>query len=162
MQITPDTLPDYHFLLIAPPLDAEWLFTATRAYWERFRPTVVGDGALIGLVPDEYSVIVSVLARRDTFRAVAVLVSQARPDAYLDVLTYDTPAEAQTTLDQRAAQNQPFGVALRPTPIPPTRQPITPTPGAILPNASGFVTQVPTAPAGFVTQTPSPTPDSGS
>lgn len=164
-QITPDTLPDFHFLLIAPNLEAAWLFDAARAYWDAFQPTVIQDGTLIRLVPADKTIAVSILTRRDTFQRMAVEAS-ARPDVLLDALVYDTLNEAMTTLNQRAASNQPFGVPLIPTPVPPTQVPVQPTPGAILggglptatPNTSGFVTQVPTSPAGFITQTPTPTP----
>ena len=51
MPPSPDTLPNYHFLLIAPNLGAEWFFDAARAYWERFRPIVVSDLELVRLIP---------------------------------------------------------------------------------------------------------------
>ena len=169
-QPTPDTLPDHHFLLIAPNLGADWLFVAARQYWGRFQPTVISDGELVALTPPEETVAVSILAGRDIFERMAVAVASGRNDALLDALVYRSVTEAQTALDARARLNQPFGVPLAPTPIPPTREVIQPTPGSVLggggvapaptvtPNASGFVTQVPTAPAGFITQTPSPTP----
>jgi len=83
MPPSPDTLPNYHFLLIAPNLGAEWLFDAARAYWERFRPTVVSDLELIRLIPTQYTVAVSVIARRDTASQWGVWIAQATPDALL-------------------------------------------------------------------------------
>lgn len=170
IQITPDTLPDHHFLFIAPNLSADWLFDAARLYWERFSPTVISSSDLIKLVPENETIVISLLTRRDAFRSLAVQVAQAREDAYLDTLVHETAAEAKLSLDNRAETNQPFGVPLAPTPVPPTRVPLQPTPGAILgdgppsglptatPNQSGFVTQVPTSPPGFITQTPTPSP----
>ena len=165
-QITPDTLPDYHFLFLAPNLSMEWFVEAARRYWERFKPTVVSDAQLIEIVPEDQSVAVSLLAMRDTFQRLAVEIAQARADHLLDALVYETAEEAMIALNSRADTNQPFGVPLLPTPIPPTREPLQPTPGSVLgggqlplatPNTSGFITQVPTSPSGFITQTPSPT-----
>lgn len=168
--IPPDTRPDYHFLLIAPSLGAAWFFEAARAYYEAFLPTVVSDGGLIQLVPDDKTIAVSILTRRDSFQRMAVQAS-ARPDVLIDALVYDTAEEAAATLNIRAANFQPFGVPLRPTAVPPTQVPLTPTSGAIIggpptatPNMSGFVTQVPTAtsaPSNLITQTPAPNADDG-
>lgn len=174
MQITPDTLPDHHFLFIAPNLGAAWIFQAARTYWERYQPTIISDGALLELVPPDETVIVSLLTQRDAFRVSAVAIAQAREDAFLDALVYESPQEAALALDNRVALNQPFGVPLTPTQAPPTRQPLTPTLGSILDqpsqptptptvpaNTSGFITQTPSpAPGGnLITQTPSPTPE---
>jgi hypothetical protein len=165
-QISPDELPDYHFLLLAANLEAVWMTQAARLYWQTFRATVIPDGELLRLVPPEATVAVSVLTREDAFRTLAVIVAQARPDAYLDALVYPSAAEAQVALDARAELNQPFGVPLRPTPVPPTRAPAQPTPGAVTlgtptpqQNLSGFITQTPTPATGFITQTPTPTDD---
>lgn len=168
MQISRDTLPNYHFLLIATNITPDWFFVAARRYWERFLPTVVSDVELIRLVPPQQSVAVSILARRDVFERLAVEASVARADALIDALLFDTVQAAQTELERRAAQNAPFGVPLIPTAVPSPRPTILPTPGSILggesapaPNLSGFVTLAPTNPstAGFITQTPTPTPN---
>jgi hypothetical protein len=165
-QITPDTLPDYHFLMVAPNLEPEWFFRGARAYWERFRPTVIKDGALLTLLPSDVTVAVSILTRRDAFETLAVEVARNLPRAYIDALIYETVREAAGTLDARAAANQPFGVPLRPTAVPPTRVPITPTLGAVTgpigtptptPNTSGFITQTPTASPAAPTEDDGPT-----
>ncbi len=118
-QITPDTLPDYHFLLIAPNLSADWLFQAARRYYDTFRPTVISDGELLALLPEDVTTAVSVLTRRDAFETFAVEVYKNRPNALLDALIYNTVREAATALNARAQANQPFGVPLRPTQAPP-------------------------------------------
>lgn len=157
-------------MYIAPELGVDWFFSAARRYWERFRPTVVQNTDLLYLVPDDRTVTVSLLTRRDSFQLLAVEVAQAHPTALLDVLVYESAQEAQLALDSRAETYQPFGVPLRPTAIPPTREPIPVTPGSILggsldlptatPNESGFNTATPQPPAnpGFITQTPTPSP----
>lgn len=149
MPPSPDTLPNYHFLLIAPNLGAEWFFDASRAYWERFRPTVVSDLELVRLIPAQYTIAVTVVARRDTASQWGVWVAQAVPNGLFDPLVFDQFAEAREALNQRAQSNQPFGVPLSPTPTPPI--PVSPTPGPLIGGPP------PTRPAGgFVTQTPTP------
>ncbi len=138
------SLPDYHFLLIAPNLGAEWYFEAARTYWERFRPIVVSDLALISIVPDNMSVSVTVVARRDLIAQLGVDLSRINPEAVFDPVVFDFIEDAQMTLEQRAQTNQPFGLPLIPTDVPtpgPTSPPVYPTPGPVGPNV---VTQVPT------------------
>ncbi|NWG17656.1 MAG: hypothetical protein HXY41_13600 [Chloroflexi bacterium] len=158
MQPTPDQLPDYHFLLVAPNLGAEWLFDAARAYWERFRPLVVSNLDLIQLLPPENSIIVTAIARRDTVADLGVRAAQVLPHALFDPVVYDLFDDMKNALITRATLNQPFGVPLIPTPTAP--EPITPTPGAIISNATPPPTAAPPTrqPAGFITATPPDAP----
>jgi hypothetical protein len=150
MPPSPDTLPNYHFLLIAPNLGAEWFFDAARVYWEQFRPTVVSDLEFIRLMPTSLDVVVTVLARRDTASQWGVQLAQAAPEALFDPIVQDIFDDAKRVLNERAAANQPFGVPLVPTATPPA--PIIPTPGSII----GDVTVPTRPPSGFITQTPTP------
>jgi|FLYN01.1.fsa_nt_gi hypothetical protein len=146
----PNALPNYHFLLIASNLGAEWLFDAARAYWERFRPTVVSDLRLVALVPDTFTVAVTVIARRDTVAQIGVELARVRVDALFDPVVYDFFDDARLALEGRAALNQPFGVPLATPVAAPLPTPLDVTPGP-LPSE---------APPGFITQTPTtqPTP----
>ena len=146
-----DTRPDYHFLLIAPNLGAEWLFDAARTYWDTFRPTVIEDFTFLIFVPPGRSISVTVIARRDTAPQLGVELSQIRPDAYFDPVVYDQFDDARAELNRRAQTQQPFGV------------PITAPAATLDPNAPPIPTARLSAtrpPAGFVTATPemSPTP----
>lgn len=146
-------MPDYHFLYFAPTLGAEWFFDAARLYWQVFQPTVLSTLDFMRFVPENASVNVTVITRRDTVDALGVAVAQARPTAYFDAVVQDLFADMKATLDDRATRNWPFGVPLAPTPIPPDTR-VNPTPG---PLAVG--SPAPTrAPAGFITQTPTPAP----
>lgn len=161
MPPSPDTIPNYHFLLISPNLGAEWFFDAARPYWERFRPTVVNDVELVRLIPTQYTIAITLLARRDTARQWGVWIAQAVPQALFDPMVFDEFNDAKAALTQRAQLDQPFGVALAPTPTPAFL--ISPTPGALIGGpaptrpAGGFVTQTPTSPAVQAT----PPPDQG-
>ncbi len=140
-----NTLPDYHFLLIASNLGAEWFFEAAYNYWERFQPTVISDLSLVSIVPEEYSIAVTAVVRRDRVAALGVELAKIAPEALYDPVVFDFMEDTQEALDERARLNQPFGVPLIPTETPtrgPTAPPAYPTPGPVtVPN---FVTQTPT------------------
>lgn len=144
----PNTLPDYHFLLISPSLGAEWFFDAARQYWEKFRPTTVNDLELARLIPAGFTIAVTVVARRDTASQLGVSVAQALPDALFDPVVQDTFEDMKRVLNERAANNQPFGIPLLPTATP--LPALSPTPGSIL----GPVGQPTREPGGFITATP--------
>ncbi|MBC7810490.1 MAG: hypothetical protein H7175_05055 [Burkholderiales bacterium] len=147
--LTRDILPDFHFLLIAPNLGGEYLFDAARDYWERYQPTVVSNFDLIRLIPEQFTVAVTVLARRDLASQIGAGLAEFRPEALFDPLVYDFFEDVRSALDQRAALNQPFGVPLTPTQTPTaaaTSAPVNPTPGAIATRPpGGFITQTPTS-----------------
>lgn len=165
MPPSPDTLPDYHFLLIASGLGAEWLFDAAREYWSRYRPIVVTDLELVRLIPKGYSIIVTLVARRDTASQWGVWLAQNVSDALLDGVVYDVFEQTRDALNQRAQTDQPFGVPLKPTPTPVA--PISPTPGSLIGDvvipptraAGGFITQTPTPNAGEPTAVPTLPPE---
>ncbi len=111
---------DYHFLYIDPALGADWLFIASRRYWEKFRPIVVSSLDLISYVPAQRSVAITTLARRDIAKKIADDVKKTFPNARHDPLVYDYVDEMKLTLDGRADLQQRFGV---PEIATPTRSP---------------------------------------
>ena len=135
--------PDYHFLLVAPNLGAEWLFDAARQYVLAFAPIILGELDFAGLTPPNKTLTVTVIARRDTAAQIGVELAQVSPYAFYDPVVRDTFEETRAELDRRAAENQPFGVAIGlPPPATQASQPFIPTP---IPTSSG------------PTPTPSPT-----
>ncbi len=129
-----DTLPNYHFLLIAPNLGAEWFYDAARLYWLRFYPTVINDFKLLPLVPEQYSIAVTAVARRDLIAQLGVELARRFPRALFDPVVHDFYEDTKAELDRRALNNEPFGVPLPPTPTwtpAPTSPPLFPTPGPI-------------------------------
>jgi hypothetical protein len=144
-QTRPDVYPEYDFLLVAPNLGAEWLFDAARAYWERYRPTIITDLEFVRLIPQERTIVVTVIALRDMASQLGVQLAQINPNAYYDPVVYTLFDDARAALEQRVNTNQPFGVPM---------QSSLPTPD---PNATAIPTPrlVPTnPPAGFVTMAP--------
>jgi hypothetical protein len=148
LQARPDLYPEFHFLMIAPNLGAEWLFDAARTYWDRYRPTILPNFNFIAVVPTDRSVIVTVIARRDTASQLGVDLAQINPNAYFDSVVYDLFDDAKQALNQRVQSGQPFGVPLTsPTPTPAINVPYIPTPRL----------QPTHPPAGFITEVPPPT-----
>ena len=146
-------LPDYHFLYFAPALGAEWFFDAASHYWQVFQPTVLSDLDFLRFIPEDATVIVTAITRRDTVDQIGVTVAQVRPTAYFDAVVQDLFADMETTLTDRANRYWPFGVPLAPTAVPPDTR-VNPTPGALI-SRSPAPTR---APGGFITQTPTPAP----
>ncbi|MBZ0295655.1 MAG: hypothetical protein K8L99_24065 [Anaerolineae bacterium] len=147
-----NTLPDYHFLLIAPNLGSQWFYEAARRYWLRFFPTVISNYTLLPLIPEQYSMAVTVVARRDRISQFGVELARLVPRALFDPVVYDFYEDTKAELDRRAETYQPFGVPLPPTATwtpAPTAQPLLPTPGPI-------ATDGPTPTPAPVTASPSP------
>jgi hypothetical protein len=161
-QTQPDVYPEYHFLLIAPNLGAEWLFDAAGNYWERYRPTIVTDLEFVRLIPQERTIIVTVIALRDMAAQLGVQLAQINLNAYYDPVVYSLFEETRAALEERVRLSQPFGVPLNaPTPTIDPNATTIPTP-RLLPTRppAGFVTQAPpTAQPGAQEPTPlAPTP----
>lgn len=109
--------PDFHYLLIAPNLGAEWLFGAARNYVLAFRPIILADLEFVALTPANTTVTVTAIARRDTAAQIGVELAQVNPFAFYDPVVRDSFEETQAELDRRAAENQPFGVPMGLPPI---------------------------------------------
>ena len=101
--------PEFHFMVLAPGLQASWFFEAARRYWQRFRPIVLEDTDLIGVVPPERAVAITTLARSDTAVFLRERLQQDYPYAYLDMLVHDSVAGMQAALDARADAGLRFG-----------------------------------------------------
>jgi hypothetical protein len=144
-------LPDYHFLLIASNLGGEYLFDASRAYWESFQPVVIPDTRFLEILPTGRTITVTVVALRDTAAQIGVDIARAAPFAFYDPVVYDTLDETRAEMNRRAGSNQPFGVPLGIGFA--TTTPFIPTPAITL--APGFITATPN---GTGTAAPSATP----
>ena len=160
-QAHPDQYPDFHFLLIAPNLGAEWLFDAARVYWDRYRPTIINDFEFVFLIPTDKAIIVTVVARRDTASQLGVQLAQQLPNAFFDPVVFDQFADTKKALNDRAVLNTPFGVAIsQPTPTLDPNAPIIPTPRLFPTNPpAGFITEVPPTPSPAPTLSPVPSQD---
>lgn len=142
-------LPEYHFLLFAPNLGAEYFFDGARNYWNTFQPIVIDDFDFFQYLPPGVTVSVTIVALRDMAAQLGVQLGQTAPYAYYDPVVYDTFEETRAELIRRAQFNQPFGIPLGigsatstpfiPTPWLPTRDPgfitATPSPGVTTPAA---------------------------
>jgi len=101
--------PDYHWLVLAPGLQADWFFQAARNYWQTFRPTVLTDWRMIRNVPASKSMAVTVLARSDTIAYLNKRIRDTWPNLYYDAIVYDNLSQMQAELDRRADVLKRFG-----------------------------------------------------
>lgn len=101
--------PDYHWLVLAPGLQADWFFTAARNYWQTFRPTVITDWRLIRNVPPSKALAVTVLARSDTIGYLNKRIRDTWPNLFYDAIVFDDLAQMQAELDKRADSLKRFG-----------------------------------------------------
>ena len=101
--------PDYHWMVLAPGLQADWFFSAARKYWQTFRPTVLTDWRLIRDVPASKALAVTVLARTDTIDYLNKRIRDTWPNIYYDAVVYDSLDQMQAELDRRADALKRFG-----------------------------------------------------
>jgi hypothetical protein len=101
--------PDYHWLILAPGLQADWFFQAARRYWQTFRPTVLTEWETIRFLPNTKSLAVTVLARSDTIEYMTERIQMQWPNVMFDAVVFDNLTEMQAELDRRATYQQRFG-----------------------------------------------------
>jgi hypothetical protein len=101
--------PDYHFIVLSPDFDASWLFTSAHDYWDRFRPALVTNIDLVGIVPGTKSLAVTALCTPAQANALAKSILALGPNVYLDLLAPATPDELIATLTTRVASGRRFG-----------------------------------------------------
>jgi hypothetical protein len=104
--------PDYHWLVLAPGLQADWFFQAARRYWQTFRPMVLTEWDLIRFMPTNKSLAVTVLARSDTIEYVTERIQVQWPSILFDPVVYDNLGDMQKELDNRATYQKRFGEAV--------------------------------------------------
>lgn len=100
---------DYHFMVLAPGLQSAWFFQAARRFWQRFQPIVTDQVELIGYVPPNETVAVTLLARPDTARYVQQQIEAQRPGVTLDLVVVDDLPLMESILNARAESGLPFG-----------------------------------------------------
>lgn len=101
--------PDYHWLILAPGLQADWFFQSANRYWQTFRPTVLANWDLIDMLPYSKTLAVTVLARSDTVAYMDKNVRDKWPNIYYDPIVFDTMEEMRAELERRATYMKRFG-----------------------------------------------------
>jgi hypothetical protein len=100
---------DYHFMILAPGLQAAWFFQAARSYWQRFQPVLTDNWNLLAYLPADKSVAVTVLARSDTASFTREQILLQRSNITLDMVIADELPLMESILDTRAAAGLPLG-----------------------------------------------------
>ncbi|MCC6614605.1 MAG: hypothetical protein IT320_14080 [Anaerolineae bacterium] len=100
---------DFHFIVLAPGLDAEWFFETMRAYWDRFRPIVTTDLSLIDYMPFEQSAAITIVSPPALMETLSRAASLPYPNAYLDPIEAVDLDEVARIFNDRVAVNRRFG-----------------------------------------------------
>ncbi|MCL4246734.1 MAG: hypothetical protein KJ065_01140 [Anaerolineae bacterium] len=100
---------DFHIVLLAPGLDADWFFDTSRAYWERFRPIVTTDLSLVDYIPFEQSAAITVISPPELMGTLRRAVTLPYPNAYLDLIEAVDLGTVARIFDNRVVVNRRFG-----------------------------------------------------
>ncbi len=100
---------DHHFMILAPGMQSAWFFQAARRFWQRFQPIVTDNWGLLGLIPPEQRVAVTLLARSDTAAYAREQIEAQRANLYLDMVVSDDLPTMESILNARAEAGLPFG-----------------------------------------------------
>jgi hypothetical protein len=101
--------PDYHFVLIGPGISPDWFFARGRAYWERFRPSIVTDAAFIPNIPYKKSLGLTLLAAPGEAEKLAGALREKFPPVWVDVIPAQDGDGLAAVLDARAESGRRFG-----------------------------------------------------
>jgi len=101
--------PDYHWLLLAPDLPEDWFWDVAWRYWDAFRPTLIPSTNLIGGVPPENSLAVTVIAPTSALDALKQSIHKDYPNVKIDAIAADDQDALQTELERRAQIDQEYG-----------------------------------------------------
>jgi hypothetical protein len=103
--------PDEHWLMPAPGLDPAVFVNASRRYWDTFHPDVIPDARLVGMLPADKSIVVTLVTGPDEVDSAAAYLRAARADVQIDAVVGDLAA-LQQELDARAETGNAFGSPL--------------------------------------------------
>ncbi len=103
------SLADYHWLMPAPDLPERWFWKAAWRYWDAFRLTVIPSADLIGCIPPQKSVAVTIIAQPAALDALKQSILSVHPHVRIDAVAAASLEALQAELDRRAGENKEFG-----------------------------------------------------
>ncbi len=101
--------PDFHFVFLAPELNADWFFDIAEPYWDVFKPTLVPDLEFIEFLPNDRSLAVTAITTPDMIEWLETSVSLRWPNVWLDMLVIDSTDQLAQLLNSRVAAGRRFG-----------------------------------------------------
>jgi hypothetical protein len=101
--------PDYHFVMLATGFNADWFFNGARAYYEKFRPTVITNADFIESLPYQRSLALTILATPDMGDYTQNQITQRWGNVQIDLITATTETRLATILNQRVKTDKRFG-----------------------------------------------------
>ncbi len=100
---------DFHMMILAPGLDANWFLEATQAYWEQFRPIVTTVIEMVDYITSDHSLAVTVVAPPEAADALQERIAAPYPNVWFDLVIADSRERLVDIFNRRAAQRQRFG-----------------------------------------------------
>lgn len=101
--------PDYHFVVVAPGFNADWLFERGSAYFERFKPQLLPSIDYIGYLNYKRSLGVTVLATPNLAQYMRDEISGRWPAVWVDMLAVESAEALAKALDERVQTGRRFG-----------------------------------------------------
>lgn len=93
--------PEHHWLVFGPGADPAWFFDAGFRYWQAFHPTISPSWEHITLVPEDESLLVTILAPTDRLDVLAGQILKLRPEARIDPVACEVRNELAAELNWR-------------------------------------------------------------
>lgn len=100
---------DYHVMVLAPGMESAWFFQAAHRFWQAFHPIVTEDIGLLGLLPSEAAIAVTMISHTDAALSLKAQIEATRPDALLNMIVMDDLPLMESVLNARADSDAPFG-----------------------------------------------------
>lgn len=100
---------DYHFIVLAPGIDQDWFFVKARAYWERFKPTLMTIMDFINFLPKQRSLAVTVITTPEAVDLMNDQIARRWANVYMDMVVATDGREVEEQLNSRVAAGRRFG-----------------------------------------------------
>jgi hypothetical protein len=100
---------DFHMVILAPGLEADWFFETAEAYWDVFRPIVTPMIELIEHIPSDRSLAATVITPPGLVETMRQAIQVRYPNVYFDLIIAEEQAQVAGVFAQRVETNRRFG-----------------------------------------------------
>lgn len=103
--------PEFHFMVLGSPQINQWFYEteAARRYWETFLPSVMMDYEVIHFLPNQTSLMVTLITTPDMRPAIEDSILQRWQYVGMDVVEVNSAMQLAEILASRVAANRRFG-----------------------------------------------------
>jgi hypothetical protein len=100
---------DFHMIILAPGLQADWFFKTAQSYWNAFRPIVTVHSELIDLLPHDVSLAATIIAPPELVDTMTETIQQVYRNVWFDLIVADDLDNVRDLLNGRVLVNRRFG-----------------------------------------------------